>query len=485
MATRYVRKTGSNSNNGSTPALAWLTITKALGASGLASGDVCYVGAGTYREGATVAMTSAVAETKLIADVDGSQTGDMGEVIWTGFLTNDTTAPTSSANLDLAGRDFLTFEGFTFYGGGATGVINGSTATSTNIIWRRCVFITNSLLANQITMTNAADVVAHWLFDQCVLMSTMNRAAFLASVVNGATSDYDVDVLFNNCMFYIGGGGFGIDVSASGAGTGKVGGVKATNCTFFGGANAMRTASTSTTVVCRVDNSLLIHQSGGISAGASGQILEDNNRIISNSPRTNVTAGTSSVSDNSQALMVEIGQSSFRLAAPRIPFTPTVGSPLLGRGASAAGQTLSVDMANRVRPSGGASLSKGWGALERHDIAAKETTTTDAGGVGIVITGPGDHDIQIPVDTTSTSITIRARYDTTHDVTTKPQVILQANGEIGVTTQTITMTSAADTWETLTIASFTPIARGIVTIRLVSRPAAGGGKAFFDTITVS
>jgi hypothetical protein len=141
-----------------------------------------------------------------------------------------------------------------------------------------------------------------------------------------------------------------------------------------------------------------------------------------------------------------------------------------------------LDMLNRPRPAGGQSTSNAVGCLERHDTAAKETATTDAGGVGLKITGPGDHDIKVPVSAAATTITVRARYDATHGGTSKPQAILLANGEIGVATATATMTAAADTWETLTLGPFTPTAVGVVTIRLVSRSAGGSGVAYFDTM---
>jgi hypothetical protein len=107
MATLYVRKTGSDSNSyaqAQTPATAWLTINKAL--TSALSGDTVYIGAGVYREAVIVSMTSATAETTIAGDVDGSHTGDVGEVRWTGYTTNDKTTPTPGATVDLAGRDF-------------------------------------------------------------------------------------------------------------------------------------------------------------------------------------------------------------------------------------------------------------------------------------------------------------------------------------------------------------------------------------------
>jgi hypothetical protein len=125
------------------------------------------------------------------------------------------------------------------------------------------------------------------------------------------------------------------------------------------------------------------------------------------------------------------------------------------------------------------------GAFEHHDSAQKEVTTTDAGSVGIVIEGPGSHEFLIPVDAAATVITVKARYDANHGTTNKAQAILLANGEIGVTTETKTMTSGADTWDTLTFASQTPSAKGVVTVRVVSRSDTPYGRAYFDTWTVS
>lgn len=126
-----------------------------------------------------------------------------------------------------------------------------------------------------------------------------------------------------------------------------------------------------------------------------------------------------------------------------------------------------------------------YGAIEGHDTARKETTVTDAGGVGWVLYGSADQDLKIPVNASATNITIKARYDSDHGTTNKPQATLIAHTGIGVSTQTVTMTSAADTWETLTLSSFTPTAKGVVTVRLRARSAKPTGRAYFDTVTIT
>lgn len=125
------------------------------------------------------------------------------------------------------------------------------------------------------------------------------------------------------------------------------------------------------------------------------------------------------------------------------------------------------------------------GAVGRHENAQKETTTVDAGSSALRLTNISTHDLLIPVDAASTTITIRSRYDSEHATTNKPQITLLANAEIGVTTQTITGAAAVDTWETLTLSAFTPTAKGWVTVRLISRAANPDGIAYFDTLTVT
>src|SRR5689334_15846214 len=105
MTTYYVRVTGSNSNNGLSAGAAFLTLAKA--ATVVAAGDLVHVGAGTYRE--TISLsTSGTAGNAIqwVADYDGLYTGDAGDVVHTSFTTNDTTASSSSAPLNLNGKGY-------------------------------------------------------------------------------------------------------------------------------------------------------------------------------------------------------------------------------------------------------------------------------------------------------------------------------------------------------------------------------------------
>lgn len=493
---------GPDASNGSSTLRPWKTISKALGASGIASGDICYLAPGSFREVVTVAMTSATAETSLIGDPSNAQgfktSGGAlvapGDVIWTGYTTDDVTAPSTTSLLTLAGRDFLTFRNLVMIGGNTDpSIINaGSGTSSTDLKLQDCVLIPAVKDGRLIRCETAAGVAANWTIDRCTIVgSAAATSGVIGIVLNRHSADYDANIQITNCaVFSMGSTPHVVRVSSAGAGAGFGGGVDVLNCTFLCGiALATNDASLSTSIPCTITGCIIYNPaSTGISANTSGQITEDYNWIWATTRDTNVTDGSNSVSSTGgppRAPLLEWGQSRISGRQTRSFLMPALGSPFLNFGVSGA---PSVDILNRPRPAGSGLASTAGtgvavGAYERHDTATQETSTVDASGSGIVIVGPGDHDLKIPVDATATTISIKARYDSTHAATNKPQVLLLANAKLGVSAQTLTMTSAADTWEMLTTSSFTPTQKGVVTLRLVSRSAGGSGRAFFDTLS--
>ena len=500
MTTYYVDFiNGLDANNGLGPDAShatnkpWKTIAKLLGAAGMASGDTAYLSpAGPFREVVTIAMTSAASETAIIGDPGNAQgfktSGGVlvtpADVIWTAYTTNDTTAPSATILLTLAGRDFLTFQYITFIGGGGSpSVIGAASANSVNITIRDCKLISGHMSTPMISYVGLADIVCNWTVDRCRFLGFAGNHIAM-TFPTSAAADYDTNFQISTCEFNAA-GATSINVGTSGAGAFKAGGVDVLNCVFNVRLSAIvtGTANLSTSIPCTVTNSLLICPGGpALSAITVGQIIEDFNRIISTTPRTNVSVGANSIDNFAHALLLDLGFSEQIGFAHRSYFTPMAGSPLLGFGSSGA---PAVDILNRPRPAGGASILKAVGAYERHDTAVQETSVTQAGSSAIKIIGPGDHQFQIPVDAVSTVISIYTRYDTNHGAGTKPQAILLVNGAIGVVTETKTATVGVDTWEQLTFAAQTPTAKGVVTIRLVSRAAAGNGIAYFDTAAVA
>lgn len=487
MATYYVRKTGNNGSAGTSPATAWLTIGKALTTMG--SGDTVYIGAGVYRETVSVTITP-TAETFVIADVDGSQTGDLGEVRWTAYTTNDKSAPSSSTLLNLSGKDHLTFRYITFVGGsGDPSILNATTATSTNIKFQDCTFIDlHNADISQYSMfrIDAASATAlDWIIERCRFVST-NHYAFR---FDSLTADEAWNVIVRNCLFTgYNGYWFYFSISSGSGGGSGPGDFKIYNNTFMGGANqyTVYTSGVSTTNPIRVYNNIF-NTENGLFSDSLGSIVEDYNFFNCKTDRSNVSTGSNSKDNTNHSCLLHIGQEYHQGKLGRPMFTPTVDSPMLGFGNNAT-YTDSVDILNRPRPSGAGitwtTANKAIGCYERHDFGTKETTTFDASGTSLKMTGPGDQELLIPVNAQSTTVSIKVRRDGTYSGS-NPQIILLANGEIGVTTQTVTDAGSANAWNTLTLSAFTPTAKGWVTLRLSSRDTNGGGVTYWDTLSVS
>lgn len=458
---------------------AWLTVAKPLSATGIASGDTVWIGSGTYRETIVLANTNPTAETKVLGDVDGSHTGSApGRVIITAYTTNDTTAPAAATTLGINSRDYMTFEDLIIVGGNASPECWGNANTSTNVTFRRCVFQATYL--NGCTAIYVAfGVAASYLIEDCAFSGIGNELCYVSLGVSASGADYDAGVEFRNCLFV--GASVGVSVDAA-TNTFKGGGVKVIGCTRYG-YQLVYVQRSSTSIPVRVYGCLVYSSPGtGLYAAVSGQVIEDYNVIHSYTPRTNVTAGTNSKS-TAIAVMVALGLESRWGLAPLPLGAPIPGSPLLGFGSNGS-YSSSNDLTGKPRPAGGGSTAKGVGAWELHDTAAKETTTTDSGNA-IKVTGPGDQEFQVPVTAASTTISITCRVDATASHASPPQVLLLANGEIGVAAQTLTATPNQSAFETLTFSAFTPTAVGVVTIRLLNRTSSGTGVVYFDTVSVT
>jgi hypothetical protein len=482
MATYYVRKNGSDANAGTSPSAAWATIGKALGAAGIADTTVTntvWVGGGVYRETTSVGMTNPTAEQIIAGDVTGANTGDPGQVLLTAYTTDDVTAPSASTALVLGGTNFLTFRNLSIQGGtGSPTVLSGGTNAGNDITFEDCFFF--AWEAERLMRIHAtAGKVLNWMFDRCRFVSGLGSAYMIQFAVDAsATASWDMNAVFRNCIMGPGSSsGDLIDVNRDGgSGTFRGGGVKVYNCTMLGSAYAMYVGPDQAGMVaCVVENSLILTATG--LQTDSGTISEDWNLFNCPTPRVGVTAGSNS--KTAYAVGIHMGQqvlSGFQLR----PFcTPMPGSVLLGFGNSANGPA--VDFSNRPRPAGGQSTLKAVGALERHDTAVLDSSTSP---ISYRIDGPGDQDLQIPVAAVGTSISLQIQYDTNHGTTTPPQVQLLANGEVGVTAQTLTADAVTDVWLTMTFSQFTPTGGSWVTVRLVNRAGAGSGKAWFTSPVV-
>lgn len=495
MTTYYVDPVnGADANNGLGPDASnatnkpWKTLAKLLGAAGFASGDTAYLAPGTYRELVTAAMTSATVETKVLGDPQNKQgfkdssgvAVGAGPVIWTAYTSGDKAAPGSTL-FTLSDRDFLTFQYIWFIQG--SNVIVNAAATSHDIKFLDCAFTGITISSNGcFTITAAAATALHWLIDRCIFMQFRGTVCAV-TVPQAATTagDVDVDFVIQNSI--------GIYVASflSGGGTtstgDKPGGLVVRNCTILGNSTLLgtSTAAWSTTVTSKAYNNVVLTSGTAISANASGQIVEDYNLIQAGTARTNVTAGTHTIADNSYAPLFHFGQERLWAGFQRRFFEPIAGSPWLGFGND--GTQTAYDERNNPRPAGGLSALPAVGALERSNTWGQETITVHGGTNAIACIGPGYQDFLVPVDATATTVTVYLRYGSNY---TGPLPIFEVlqNDELGISYASDTVTAAVNTWDQRSL-TFTASKSGFVTIRVRSQDTSGYGRAIADDFAFS
>jgi hypothetical protein len=478
---RYVRKSGSDSNGGTSPADAWLTIGKAL--TTVSHGTAIYIGAGTYRETVTLTVTPTLnAPVWVVGDVDGAFTGDAGMVQWTAFTTNDKTAPSATTLLNLNGKPAVQFRNILFTCGTANPtVIGGSSAGSWNCSFVDCTFMQLALSNSPcLIFQSTPSLPLNLLIDRCNFIS---RGQIINIDGARAPSDYDMNVVISNSTLQEhGSNGNTILISANGAGAGLPGGVRIRNCYLQPGAGIAVSvaANNSALFPCSVSG-CLIQGATGLSANAAGQIVEDYNIINAGTPRTNVTAGVHSIADGSYAWLVHVGQELQWGGNLRPYLEPMAGSPLLGFGSAdvLAGKSDGWTGPREQGPGQWAA-----GPLQRGNNLGDETGTVQAGSNAISVVGPGWQDFDVAVQSGQITFSIYCQRDSSY-AGPAPQFQVLQNEQCGVGTNTVDFTPASiGAWEQKTL-TFSPTSNGIVTVRVISSDTSGNSKTIFDTFAAS
>jgi hypothetical protein len=245
MATYYVRPDGNNANTGTGPATnqAWQTLTKALGATGIASGDTVYIAPGSYNESVTIGMTSATATTSVIGDPTASQfTGiTAGPVLWTVYTAVGATPTLTS--IIATSKNYLSFQNIIFDGGTV------AFTTSTNISFTNCQFTSTNLSSYMLTLTSPASTALAATLSKCSFIggsggprfvgqnvadtSSVTDCLFLANTGSGFTHVNCQTTFFNNTFFCC--ENAGIDSQGGNASFKS----NASNCLFYNGGYAI------------------------------------------------------------------------------------------------------------------------------------------------------------------------------------------------------------------------------------------------------
>lgn len=346
MTTYYVRPDGNDANAGTGPGTgqAWATIAKALGASGIASGDTVYLMPGVYREANVSIGFTPAAETLVLGDEDGAIFGTPGEVVWTAYATNDTTAPAAGSHcVNLNGKPYLHFKRITFMGGRGTSgsvaqCIQSTTTGAHHTKLTSCLLVggESGLPIELVRMTMADNVAFDLAVDGCIFVAPKNVRAFLLTGGKWNTIA-DIGVSIRNSVFYLAVNAEALRVDSSGTGTYFANGGEFVHNTVMGGLVAVINNNTNTwgnQISLRVVRNLILGADAAISwNNAVRAAVDAGNRIVMGGtayPSSNVTQGPGSVVGHAHALRADFGHLLAAGAAPPRPFlTPLPASPLL------------------------------------------------------------------------------------------------------------------------------------------------------------
>lgn len=212
MATYYVRTDGNDSNAGTGPATnqAWQTIGKALGATGIGSGDTLYVAPGDYRQTATITVGGTYsAVTSVIGDPTGSQFSGItpGRVLITNRLSNDLGNASGTFTLfSLTSKNFLRFSNFVFEQSGNQGIF--TTIDCVELRWNKCWFQHNSGSGSNCissTDTAASGLLKNYYITQCIFTGWNSTGALYSDTTIGRTtpaSNWTYNLFIDRCVAY-------------------------------------------------------------------------------------------------------------------------------------------------------------------------------------------------------------------------------------------------------------------------------------------
>ncbi len=236
MATYYVRADGNDSNTGLGPATnqAWQTIGKALGATGIGSGDTLYVAPGDYRQTATITVGGTYSTaTQVIGDPTASQFSGIvaGRVLITNRLSNDVgNSAGNFALFTLSSKNYLQFYNFVFEQTSTSSVF--ALTDSANLEWHKSFFQNHSSGATiSVTDTTTNGLTKNYVFRQCINAGLGNGGFYTDTTIgkSGATQNFTYNVTFDRCFL-----GATISLQNSGGATYTGSGYYIYNCQSMG-----------------------------------------------------------------------------------------------------------------------------------------------------------------------------------------------------------------------------------------------------------
>lgn len=207
MATYYVRLDGNDANTGLgyTTALAWQSLEKALGATGIGSGDTLWIAPGDYRRVTTITVGGTyTTETFIKGDPTASQFPGMtaARVLITSRLGSDSGTGVGTQNpiIDLNSKNFMTWENMIV----ENAFLQRSTfhaRTSTNLTFRKIIFLaTGQQQQNAFDITPTFGLTRNVLFTQCFQLGYGFQAGWSDGNLGSSTgANFTYNATFDRC----------------------------------------------------------------------------------------------------------------------------------------------------------------------------------------------------------------------------------------------------------------------------------------------
>lgn len=509
MANIYVRKSGNDSNDGSTPELAKLTIAGAV--SSASDNDTIYIGAGLWKEqNITIGADKGLS---IYGDPTGEYTGDAGEVIWTGVSSSD---------------DYTEADSYAIYNTTA-----GYKIDIQNIIfqnWRvKSVFPDAAVISSKgpLTVKNCKGLNICGVNKQSVAFVYYDNTGYKYPVyIENVYIDgvYALSSSYPKCygVYVSSGGSWGTGiisiknvkvrniVAIGSTGLAEAYGVCASggtdiNPTLFNidvenvygcsagarvaGIYAFWSYNNLSVYNCSIHNVFAVGTVSSHGVKAYGTELTANNVTyayncsVSNTFAINTAGGTDVTYANHYYGYYGLVDSNPINKANFSTFTiPEISkfSPLIGGGHATIGTT--TDINGNTKPTYGNTVGNIGAVESTSDIIQKESTIKDSGDYSVKV-APCNYFkkvFQVPVTaSTLRTVKVKIRIDGTWG-TYLPRVSLSGQG---MTLSTATKNATTGSFEELTV-SGTPTTTGIALLTIEAHSASTDAALYIDTITI-
>lgn len=355
----------------------------------------------------------------------------------------------------------------------AVGIATVDFDGSTDWLFQDCRLIAGSILR----MTPGTPTAGrNFTYRRCIVYA--NTLIDIGTATAAATPDADLNILVESCLIFARLTG---NTNLGTAGGNLAGGIRFRGNTVYNTGNSSSALQTqagavSTVMPIRVGGNVIV-AGLALNAATLGQIIDEGYNVLQ-TPGANVNVTQAATTKRNVAPVFDLPDVvKWGLGLPtESPLAWGLHSTNAQR--HAGWPNTNPDFRGRTPRPWGAGAAIGY--MEDATVIQDPSSAIAGGGaMSLAIPGAGEVSLRVPVDAVATTLTIITESQS-YGGTSYPQIIMQANPQIGVAQTTATATDGTE--QTLTIGPFTPTAAGVVELRLISRSTSLSGQTNFDVL---